>query len=1061
MKQRTITRRDFVKTVSAAGVASGAVACGSLAGCAQKPEPNVVADAETPGESGSENTEVKHDGLHAYHKGMSIEATVDPQTGKVVVNEDVIVRYTACLGCYAACGKRVKIDRATGEMLNTGGNPYHPSCAYPNLAFEDSLEDAFRSMSVAPGCGNENRGTSCGRGHATQDGYAQPDRITMPLKRAGKRGEGKWVPISWDQLITEVVEGGKLFADLGEDREIEGFRAIYDNETPMDPENPKFGPKSEQLVLMGGRAGDGRSPFSLRFGYAFGTNNFYGHTSSCGGASWAWTLLENSAVYTYPDLDEAEYVLWLGEFPGANGKSIQSMSKRITDRCIKGECTMDVLDPTLGNGCVTPGVDAIRWVPIKTQTDAAFALALVRWMMEHDAVNTEFLACPNLDAAKAKGYASFTNAGLLVIADENHPKRGMFLRAEDAGLEAPELTEEQVAAGARPDWKVVMNPESGQPELAAFATSSTLDFEGEVNGVKVRSSYLFLKDSAFERTLEEASGITGVPTATIERIAKEFSSHGTKVSVGCMGATAGARGIQGEWAHLLLKAMVGGNQVAGGSMPAYVDAGPVTTNVDQGRYLMFAVPNLPMAAIASSTYISRTGLPFETTDEYVRRVAAGEENPKPLLPWFGINRGSDTQALISMANGYPYKPKIVLTWMFNTLQSTSGAMRESILERLQNPDYVPLHIVCDVVLGEHTLFADYVVPDTTPYESFGVVSQQLDWRGKGNAVRWPVVEPKTIKLDDGRHASYEAFLIDVAKACGLPGFGDMGIFDATGTPHPLNDACDYFIKCVANLAYIEEPVADIDPTEARWQGLDELPEAWKAAVSEEEWPKVLNVLSRGGRFWPVEECVDENGHAAYGSSQETYVYSEKCAMQRSSLSGKTANPVLTYEPEQFGDDSLMTAHYSEKDFPFKATNYKPRFRSVSMLANSPIMQDMCPENFLEINDEDALELGIQDGDTIRVVNPGGDVMEGPAMVRGGIAKGTIAVAHGYGHFGYGAQHVEVEGQPQITGDSEEIGAGIHLQTMLDPTLPDVLYPICDPVSAAPARSGAQYRIEKI
>ena len=47
---------------------------------------------------------------------------MDLATGKVEVNDDVLVRYSACLGCYSSCGNRVKLDRATGKMLTIGGN---------------------------------------------------------------------------------------------------------------------------------------------------------------------------------------------------------------------------------------------------------------------------------------------------------------------------------------------------------------------------------------------------------------------------------------------------------------------------------------------------------------------------------------------------------------------------------------------------------------------------------------------------------------------------------------------------------------------------------------------------------------------------------------------------------------------------------------------------------------------------------------------------------------------------------------------------------------------------
>ena len=134
-------------------------------------------------------------------------------------------------------------------------------------------------MSYANGYGNATHGTICARGQGTWDMYNQPDRITMPLKRAGKRGEGKWKPISWDQLITEVVEGGKLFEELGEDQEIQGLRAIHDTETPIDPERPDLGPISNQMLRLGSRA-DGRAVMGSRFATAYGTINNVGHGST-------------------------------------------------------------------------------------------------------------------------------------------------------------------------------------------------------------------------------------------------------------------------------------------------------------------------------------------------------------------------------------------------------------------------------------------------------------------------------------------------------------------------------------------------------------------------------------------------------------------------------------------------------------------------------------------------------------------------------------------------------------------------------------------------------------
>ena len=225
----TLDRRRFLQVTAGAGVAAAAGL--GLAGCAGKPREREPEAAPEP------------------RRGNPVEAIVDPSTGSVEVNEDVIVRYSACLGCYSSCGNRVHIDRATGKMFGVGGNPYNPNNAYPYLDHTEPLESAYRSMSLAAG-GQNVHGALCGRGNGTWDAYRQPDRITVPLKRAGKRGEGKWKPIGWDQLIEELCEGGKLFADLGEDREIEGFRALHDTSTPLDPDTPELGPVANQLVMV-------------------------------------------------------------------------------------------------------------------------------------------------------------------------------------------------------------------------------------------------------------------------------------------------------------------------------------------------------------------------------------------------------------------------------------------------------------------------------------------------------------------------------------------------------------------------------------------------------------------------------------------------------------------------------------------------------------------------------------------------------------------------------------------------------------------------------------------
>ena len=51
-----------------------------------------------------------------------------------------------------------------------------------------------------------NRGYTCYKGRVSADRLAHPNRLRYPLKRAGKRGEGKWQRISWEEALDETAK---------------------------------------------------------------------------------------------------------------------------------------------------------------------------------------------------------------------------------------------------------------------------------------------------------------------------------------------------------------------------------------------------------------------------------------------------------------------------------------------------------------------------------------------------------------------------------------------------------------------------------------------------------------------------------------------------------------------------------------------------------------------------------------------------------------------------------------------------------------------------------------
>lgn len=50
-----------------------------------------------------------------------------------------------------------------------------------------------------------NRGYTCFKGKVSADRLSHPDRLRYPIKRAGKRGEGKWQRVSWEEALDETA----------------------------------------------------------------------------------------------------------------------------------------------------------------------------------------------------------------------------------------------------------------------------------------------------------------------------------------------------------------------------------------------------------------------------------------------------------------------------------------------------------------------------------------------------------------------------------------------------------------------------------------------------------------------------------------------------------------------------------------------------------------------------------------------------------------------------------------------------------------------------------------
>lgn len=77
--------------------------------------------------------------------------------------------------CPTSCGLLVKTDGT--RILEVKGDPDHPAA----------------------------HGLICRKMHGYADSIHSPNRILTPMRRAGKKGEGRFVPVSWDEAISEIT----------------------------------------------------------------------------------------------------------------------------------------------------------------------------------------------------------------------------------------------------------------------------------------------------------------------------------------------------------------------------------------------------------------------------------------------------------------------------------------------------------------------------------------------------------------------------------------------------------------------------------------------------------------------------------------------------------------------------------------------------------------------------------------------------------------------------------------------------------------------------------------
>ncbi len=233
--------------------------------------------------------------------------------------------FSACDMCFNKCGLIARVEN--GVVKKLGPNPKYI----------------------------KSRGMLCARGNAGIKQLYDPDRLKYPLLRTGRRGEGKWKRLSWDQALDYAAHQLKR---IGE----------------------KY-TRCGTLFMIGT---DIQSTFMHRFAEVYGSYNVISHESNCL-LSRNRAFLDTYGVVPIPDVINCKYIV----MPGANRfEALVTPDSIDLMTAIHSGCRLVVLDPRFTKTAALAG----EWHPIRPGTDMAFFLALAHVLIAEKRYDKRFVA---------------------------------------------------------------------------------------------------------------------------------------------------------------------------------------------------------------------------------------------------------------------------------------------------------------------------------------------------------------------------------------------------------------------------------------------------------------------------------------------------------------------------------------------------------------------------------------------------------------------------------------------------------------------------------------------
>ena len=255
--------------------------------------------------------------------------------------------------------KLEELIRAKIPCPETGIEVKHTVCAICSPAYNCGIDAYVKDGKLLKVEGmNEHprsRGCLCTKGLSNRGYVYREDRILTPLRRVGKRGEGRFQPITWDEAYGEIAQ--KLLAI----REKDGADAV---------------------AFFGGYNKWYR-PWLRRFAHSFGTFNYGTESSTCMTSGWmAWKVAAGQLAR--PDMARCDLYLGWAFDPYYSGY----LNAQAAERAKAAGARFIVIDPK-----ITPAVEKLADLHLRPYpgTDGALALCMGSVLIQNGWIDRDFI----------------------------------------------------------------------------------------------------------------------------------------------------------------------------------------------------------------------------------------------------------------------------------------------------------------------------------------------------------------------------------------------------------------------------------------------------------------------------------------------------------------------------------------------------------------------------------------------------------------------------------------------------------------------------------------------